>query len=119
MSEGSTLTFEREAHGNGIVVLRLEGELVVTNREDLAACVESEIVDGGRNLVVVVDRLTHIDTSGLAMLVHLAALCSDAGGGLAVVGLSVEYEEIRQHLYLDESLVFAASVEDAVAALSR
>jgi len=119
MSEGVTLKVDRTARGDGVVVIELAGELVVTNREELRRRAEAEIEGGARGLVVTVGRLSHIDTSGLAMLVHLASRCAAAGGRLAVVGLRDDFAEMRQHLYLDEALVFAEDVEDAVAAVSR
>ena len=119
MSEDGTLTIERDARENGIVVLGLAGELIITNREELRRQAESEIADGARSLVVTLHRLSHIDTSGLAMLVHLASRCGEAGGRLAVAGLREDFGEMRQHLHLDESLLFSENVEDAVAVVSR
>ena len=119
MSEDVTLTIEREPRGDGIVVLALAGELVVTNREELRQRAEAEIEVGARRLVVAVAEVSHIDTSGLATLVQLATVCQAAGGRLAVAGLREDFREMRQHLFLDEALLFSESVEDAVAVVSR
>lgn len=119
MSEDITLTIERDAREKGIVVLGLAGELLITNREELRRRAEAEIADGARSLVVALDGLSHIDTSGLAMLVHLAYRCGEAGGHLAVAGLREDFREIRRHLHLDEALLFSENVEDAVAVVSR
>lgn len=53
------------------------------------------------------------------MLVHLAHRCGEAGGRLAVAGLREDFGEMRQHLHLDEALLFSENVEDAVAVVSR
>ncbi|HYO47217.1 MAG TPA: STAS domain-containing protein [Gemmatimonadota bacterium] len=119
MSEAVSLAVDRNPRGKGLVVLALTGELVVTSRDALRESAEAEIADGARAIVVVVERLTHIDTSGLALLVHLAGRCAEKGGRLAVVGLKVESQEMRQHLFLDQAILFADDVEDAVAAISR
>lgn len=111
------LVVDRDPRANGVVVLALSGELVVTSRDVLRESAESEIAGGARSIVVAVGGLTHIDTSGLALLVHLAARCAEKGGRLAVAGLKADSREMRQHLYLDEAIVFADDVEEAVATL--
>lgn len=118
MNGRPTLMIDRAAREDGIVVLVLSGELVVTSREQLRDAAESEIAGGARSLVIAVDRLAHIDTSGLAVLVRLAGKCAESGGRLAVVGLKSDFLEMRQHLYLDEALLFADDVEGAVAAVA-
>jgi anti-anti-sigma factor len=118
MSE-PVLVIEREPRSDGIVVLVLSGELVVTSREALREKAEAELVNGARYLVVSVDRLSHIDTTGLAMLVWLAGRCEERGGRMAVVGLKRDVEEMRQHLFLDEAIRFAPDVERAIAAVTR
>lgn len=118
MSEPVSFAVDRELRGDGLVVLVLSGELVVTNREVLRQSADAEIANGARAIVIAVGRLTHIDTSGLALLVHLAGRCAEKGGRLAVAGLKGDFHEMRQHLFLDEAIVFADSVEDAVAAVS-
>lgn len=117
-SESVSLSVERAARRDGVVVLTLSGELVVTSREILRQSAESEIESGARGIVIAVGRLTHIDTSGLALLVGLAGRCAERGGRLAVAGLKREVQEMRQHLFLDEALLFTEDVEDAVAAVS-
>jgi anti-anti-sigma factor len=118
MSEPASLVVERDPRPGGVVVLTLTGELVVTNREVLRQSAEEELADSARALVVAVGRLTHIDASGLALLVHLASLCAEKGGRVVVVGLKPNFHEMRQHLFLDEAILFADDLEDAVAAVA-
>jgi anti-sigma B factor antagonist len=117
-NESVSLMVERAPCGDGVVVLTLSGELVVTSREVLRQSAESEFESGARGIVVAVSQLTHIDTSGLALLVGLAVRCAERGGRLAVAGLKRDVQEMRQHLFLDEALLFSDNVEDAVAAVS-
>lgn len=119
MTEEGKLRIERVSRREDVAILELAGELVITSREALARRAETEVADGARHLVVEVGRLTHVDTSGLALLVRLANRCAESGGRLAVAGLPEDFREIRRYLFLDEALVFAESVEDAVAALAR
>ena len=118
MNAGAALVVDRAPRADGIVVLALGGELVVTSIEVLSDAAESELADGACSLVIAVGRLTHIDTTGLALLVRLAGKCAESGGRLAVAGLKSDFLEMRQHLYLDEALLFADDVEGAVAAVT-
>lgn len=114
-----TLVVDRDPRKGAVAVLALTGELVVTNRDLLRQSAEAELADRARSLVVSVGPLTHIDSSGLAVLVHLASLCAEKGGRLAVVGLKPDFHEMRQHLFLDEAILFADDVEEAVTAVTR
>ena len=44
---------------------------------------------------------------------------AERGGRMAVAGLKVDVQEMRQHLFLDEAIRFANNVEDAVAVVVR
>lgn len=107
------LRVSRVARPEGVVVLALAGELTVLTRERLASP-EPDFP----NVVIDAGGLTHVDTPGLATLVQLAARCAERGGRLVVVGLDADIQDMRQHLFLDEALLFADGLEDAVALAS-
>jgi anti-anti-sigma regulatory factor len=50
-------------------VLEVTGDLVVTNQDTLRGEVESLLDDGVQEIVLAVDAMTHIDTSGFSLLV--------------------------------------------------
>ncbi len=113
MKNARTLDVKREARPDGVVVLELTGELTVLTRDRLASA------DADASGVVIVARgLTHIDTPGLACLVRLAGECAARGGRLAIVGLDADIQDMRHHLFLDEAILFADDLEDAVALVS-
>ena len=118
MSNETPLSVERLPREDGVVVLALSGELVVTNRESLRELAEAQLEGGVRKLVIAIGGLSHVDTSGLALLVQLATRCAERGGRLIVAGRVPGAEEMRQSLFLDEAVEFADGVEDAVATLS-
>jgi anti-anti-sigma factor len=118
VSNDTVLSIERLPREDGVVVLTLSGELVVTNRDSLRERTGAELEGGARKLVIAIGGLSHVDTSGLALLVQLATRCAERGGRLVVAGRVPGAEEMRQSLFLDEAIEFADGVEDAVAALS-
>ncbi|HJU87549.1 MAG TPA: STAS domain-containing protein [Gemmatimonadota bacterium] len=103
----------RVARPDGVVVLELAGELTVLTRDRLG----DPDPDSPR-VVIVASGLTHIDTPGLATVVRFAGSCAERGGRLVVVGLDADIHDMRHHLFLDEAVLFADDLEDAVALVS-
>jgi len=106
------LSVTRTIRPDGVVVLELAGELTVLTRDRLDGA------DGDARVVIAAYGLTHIDTSGLACLVRLAGSCAERGGRLAVAGLDADIHDMRQHLFLDEAILFADALEDAARLVS-
>ena len=101
MKGAPPLHVSRAKRPDGVVVLELAGELTVLTRDRLESANEDARV------VIVAHGLTHIDTPGLAGFVRLA-----------VVGLDADILDMRHHLFLDEAILFADDLEDAVALVS-
>lgn len=118
MNDESPFVCEALRREDGVVVLEVTGELVVTNRDRLRTCAETELANGARSLVLSIRGLSHVDTSGLALFVQLSQRCAENGRRLAVAGLGSYADVMRQSLFLDEAVLFTDDVEDAVAALS-
>ena len=112
MKGAPPLHVSRAKRPDGVVVLELAGELTVLTRDRL------ESADEDARVVIVAHGLTHIDTPGLAGFVRLAESCAKRGGRLAVVGLDADILDMRHHLFLDEAILFADDLEDAVALVS-
>ena len=113
MKDAHGLEVRREARPDGIVVLELAGELTILTCDRL----ENAEADAA-GVVVVAYGLTHVDTPGLATLVRLATGCAERGGRLALVGLDADIQDLRNHLFLEEAILFGDDLEDAVALVS-
>jgi anti-anti-sigma factor len=72
-----------EIHGDRAVV-RITGEIDISNAETLRADIEAAIADVGDRLVDLTG-VTYINSHGLRMLQRFAAAASDRGGRLTVV----------------------------------
>ncbi len=117
MKSAPPLSVSRVARPDGIVVLELAGELTILTRDRLEGA-QGDAGGGTPRIVIVALGLSHIDTPGLATLVRLAGDCANRGGRLVVVGLDADIHDMRQHLFLDEALLFADDLEGAVALLA-
>lgn len=81
--EGSVLSLEA-MRDDGIVTLRLSGELDLAGAPELEAAIEDAMADAGSRLVIDFSGLTFIDSTGIAILV--AAMGDErAAGRLAFV----------------------------------
>lgn len=113
------LTVEpRSASPDGVVVLEVAGDLVVSNLSLLESVVDEALDAGALRVVLDLGDLGHVDTPGLALLYRLQRRCEGAGGGLAVAGLPERFSELTRKLLLDEHVPFVRSVEEARARLA-
>ncbi|HJR53489.1 MAG TPA: STAS domain-containing protein [Gemmatimonadota bacterium] len=113
MKHALPLDVKRQKRSDGVVVIELTGELTVLTRDRLASAEAN-----AARVVIMAHGLTHFDTPGLASLVRLAGGCAERGGRLAIVGLDADIQDMRHHLFLDEAILFADDLEDAVALVS-
>lgn len=113
MKGAPPLRVRHTARPDGVVVIALAGELTVLTRDQLG----NPDPDSAR-VVVDASGLNHIDTPGLATLVRFAGSCAERGGRMVVIGLDADIHDMRQHLFLDEALLFAGDLKEAVALVS-
>lgn len=111
----ATLAIETRVIGKA-VVLEVSGEVVVTTGETLRGAVEGAIETGGPHVVLDLERLSHIDTPGLALLYRLHERVAAEGGALAIAALPEPFRDLVQRVHLDHRLhlwpTVAAALDD-------
>lgn len=73
---------------DGVVLVEVDGELIVGNREEFKEVVIDRLDDGGRKFLVDFARSSYIDSSGLGALVSLSKRIREVGGELRLAGLN-------------------------------
>src|SRR4051795_12969615 len=73
-------TFEGQSLDESIEVLAVSGELDMSNSSELRRRVERALHEGRYHVVIDLDRLTHMDSSGLAALIDCHQLAEARGG---------------------------------------
>ena len=101
---------------DGPVVLHLSGELDLAARERLL--IEGETVAGWRPLLLDFSDAQLIDASVVGALFHLARLCHDRGGRLALVDARAEVRPIWRLTGYPEVCPVFVSVQEATTALA-
>ncbi|MFQ5528893.1 MAG: STAS domain-containing protein [Gemmatimonadota bacterium] len=100
---------------DGIVVIEVNGELIVGNREGFKQEVLGQLDDGGRKFVVDFTESSYIDSSGLGALVSLSRKIREAGGDLRLAGLNEDLSTLFELTKLNTLFQISDSRELALA----
>lgn len=85
-------------------VLSLAGELDLDSVDELRAPTEDAVRNGPGVVVLDMSELSFIDSSGLALLVELRRMASEAGGELSIVNLPAALRRVVTIAGLTETL---------------
>jgi anti-anti-sigma factor len=109
----------RSASADGVVVLEVTGDLVVSNMSALEAAIDQTLDAGALRLILDLAAIGHVDTPGLGLLYRLHRRCEAVGGALLVAGLPDRFAELVQKLRLEDRMGFADGVQEAERRLAR
>jgi anti-sigma B factor antagonist len=108
------MSFSLEQSGTTLVI-EVEGQLVVSNRQEFKQAVLDAIDQGARLVVVDCARAGYIDSSGLGALVSLAKRVRELGGDLRLAGLNADLRALFELTRLDALFPLHATRRDALA----
>jgi anti-sigma B factor antagonist len=98
-----------------VVVVEVNGELIVGNRQELKSAVLERLEAGGRKFVIDFDNSSYIDSSGLGVLVSLSKKVREQGGSLRLSGLNDDLKTLFELTKLDTLFHIADSRAAALA----
>jgi anti-sigma B factor antagonist len=101
------------------LVIAVAGELDMSNVSQLGRHIDQARADGKTSIVVDLDELRHMDSSGLAHLMRAHLNLSEEGSRLAIVAGSEPLRRTFQIRGVDELLTIAASRDEALAAMKQ
>jgi anti-sigma B factor antagonist len=110
-------TFEGQSLDESIEVLAISGELDMSNSSELRRRVERALREGRHHVVIDLDRLTHMDSSGLAALIDCHQLAEARGGRFALVITSESVRRTVEVRGLDRLFTILPSIDAALEAL--
>lgn len=99
---------------NDLVIVELEGELVVGNREELRDLLLAQLADGAGKFVIDFQKTNFIDSSGLSVLVGLWKRIREEGGDLRLANLTEDLRDYFRLTKLDGVFWIADSREAAL-----
>lgn len=99
----------------GVLVVRVDGQLVVGNRNELKDLMQRNLEAGERRFVLDFEKTGYIDSSGLGALVSIARKVREEGGDIRLSGLNDDLLSLFELTKLDTLFAISATPEQALA----
>jgi anti-sigma B factor antagonist len=107
--------FSKTTSGNGVTVVRVEGQLIVGNRQELKGLIQEALEAGERKFLIDCTHTAYIDSSGLGALVTISKKVRENGGELRLAGLNDDLRSLFELTKLDTLFHIVSSVDDGLA----
>jgi len=96
---------------SGVVVIAVDGQLIVGNRQELKQRILDALEAGDRKFLIDFALTGYIDSSGLGVLVSLSKKIRDQGGDLRLSGLNEDLKTLFELTKLDTLFAIADTAE--------
>ena len=110
------MSFSLRKERNGVVVVSVDGQLIVGNRQELKQKILEALEAGDRKFLIDFTRTGYIDSSGLGVLVSLSKKIREQGGELRLAGLNEDLQTLFELTKLDTLFSITRTPEEALAA---
>jgi len=111
------MAFNARKHPGGVVVVEVDGQLIVGNRQELKQKVLDALEAGDKKFLIDFSKTGYIDSSGLGVLVSLSKKIRDEGGDLRLAGLNDDLKTLFELTKLDTLFAITDTATEALAAL--
>jgi anti-sigma B factor antagonist len=107
--------FSKTTTGAGVTIVRIDGQLIVGNRQELKTLIQDGLDRGERKFLIDCGQTAYIDSSGLGVLVSLAKRVRELGGELRIAGLNEDLRSLFELTKLDSLFHISPTAEEALA----
>jgi anti-sigma B factor antagonist len=107
--------FSQSRDSSGVTVVKVEGQLIVGNRQELKDLVGGALERGERRILIDFSQTGYIDSSGLGALVSISKRVREAGGDLRLSGLNEDLRSLFELTKLDTLFAIAETPQQALA----
>jgi len=108
------MRFTLKKDKSGVVIVGVEGQLIVGNRQELKQKVLDALEEGSRKFVIDFSKTGYIDSSGLGVLVSLSKKIREQGGELRLANLNDDLKTLFELTKLDTLFQIAETRERAL-----
>lgn len=99
---------------SGTTIIELEGMLVIGRESQrVESTVEKLVLDGKKNIIVDLTKVSYVDSSGIGVLVGSLGHCKRGGGALRLTGVQDNIFHIMKITRVDLVLPVDASLDEA------
>lgn len=113
------MAFTTATGAQGVTVVTVEGQLIVSNRQELKTLVTEGLERGERKFIIDCTHTGYIDSSGLGALVTVAKKVRDEGGEVRLAGLNPDLRSLFELTKLDTLFSIGDTVEQAASSFAR
>lgn len=110
------MSFSSAREGDALVI-SVEGQLIVANRQELKQQVMDSLTDGDRRFVIDFSETGYIDSSGLGVLVSVSKKIREMGGALRLSGLNEDLRVLFELTKLDTLFDISDTKDEALRSL--
>lgn len=96
---------------SGVTILQVAGEINISSSPDLKKAFEKNT---GKRVVVDLEKVSYIDSSGLATLVEMLKKIKNQGGSLGLAGMSDKVKSLFEITKLDKLFLLYKDQAEAV-----
>lgn len=108
------MAFTTSKHPTGVLIVEVEGQLIVGNRQELKATIQQALDNGEQKLLVDFAKTGYIDSSGLGALVSISKKVREQGGELRLSGLNEDLRSLFELTKLDTLFAIADDTAQAL-----
>jgi anti-sigma B factor antagonist len=106
--------FSQSRDASGVTVVKVDGQLIVGNRQELKDLVFAALDKGERRILIDFSQTGYIDSSGLGALVSISKRVREAGGELRLSGLNEDLRSLFELTKLDTLFAIAETPQQAL-----
>ena len=106
--------FSQSRDASGVTVVKVDGQLIVGNRQELKELVFAALDKGERRILIDFSQTGYIDSSGLGALVSISKRVREAGGELRLSGLNEDLRSLFELTKLDTLFAIAETPQQAL-----
>ncbi len=107
--------FQETKDPSGVAMVRVDGQLIVGNRQELKDLAQQMVDRGERKILIDFARTGYIDSSGLGALVSISRKIREVGGDLRLSGLNEDLRSLFELTKLDTLFEIAETPAQALA----
>ena len=100
----------------GVMVIHVDGQLIVGNRQELKEMISASLENGERKFLLDFAKAGYIDSSGLGALVSISKKVREGGGELRLSGLNEDLRTLFELTKLDTLFSITDGLKQALAA---
>ena len=102
---------------DGVIILDIEGEINLNNAPNIRDLADKLIAEGKDKIIVNMESVDAIDSSGIGALVYILKKLKEADGTLKICALSAATRRIMELMKLNRVFSIHDSEDEALAAM--